>query len=62
MGDEVNGVSLWRITDALCQATKFIGKTFHPDVVVLVHIDEVAKLKTFTGFIVNDRSGKTLVG
>ena len=37
-------------------------KCFHPDVAVLVHIDEVTKLNRFTSFIVKDRSGRTLVG
>ena len=42
--------------------TKFIGEKFHLDVAVLVHLDEVTKLKRFTGFIVNDCSGKAFVG
>ena len=45
MGNEFNGVGTWYITDALCQSTKFIGRTFYPDVAVLFHLDEVTKLK-----------------
>ena len=61
MGTEVNGISERHIIYALCQATEFIGKTFHPDVAVLVHLDEMTKLEQFPGFIVNGRSGKSLV-
>ena len=61
IGNEVNGVGSWHITDALFQATEFIDKTFHPDVGVLVHLDEVMKRKRLPNFIVNDRSEKALV-
>ena len=45
MGDEVDDIGTRYIADALCKATEFIGRAFHPDSLVLVHLDEVAELK-----------------
>ena len=46
--------------DALCEAAKFVGKAFHPDVVILIQFDEVSEFKGVACLIVRHCTRKLL--